>query len=379
VKFSLSLTHRCNLACRYCYAGKAFKKDMPLVTAKKIIDFAFNITLPGEIMEFCFFGGEPLLVFNLMEKAVGYIQVKQHDRNQNIHLSVTTNGTLLTQHILDYLQNENVSLCVSIDGPAYIHNQNRRYSDGRGSFEDVLKNLKRAVQCLDDVQVNAVYGPEIINFLPNIISFFIHHGISTIHLNPDITATWHNGSYDNLKNIYMQIAKYYIRLFQQGKELAINLLDSKILVFLKNGYMKRDKCGMGETEWGFAPSGNIYPCERFIGEDNNIAFCLGNIHTGFNLMRRCSLLKQSGNCDEKCITCTLRNYCMNWCGCTNYFLTGNMNLVGSMMCASEKAALIAAYHALLTLKDNDLFLNHFLKYFDKRGITTSFIEREVIE
>ena len=140
-----------------------------------------------------------------------------------------------------------------------------------------------------------------------------------------------------------------------------------------------DKCGMGETEWGFAPSGNIYPCERFIGNDNDLSFCLGNIHTGLDLNRRCSLIHQRGNRNEECKTCSLQKYCMNWCGCTNYHMTGYIYLASQMMCANEKAAIAAAYHALRSLKDNDVFLNHFINYFHRRGITTDFIKSEVIE
>jgi uncharacterized protein len=164
--------------------------------------------------------------------------------------------------------------------------------------------------------------------------------------------------------MYMQIADYYMQSYQRGNEIAVNLIDGKILLLLKGGYTAEDICCMGETEWGFAPSGNIYPCERLVGEDDGSSLCLGNIHTGLDVGRRCSLLEQRGNHDEECRDCDYRKYCMNWCGCTNYHMTGHTDSVGPMMCASEKAAIHAAKHVLITLSrlDNELFLDHLMHY-----------------
>ncbi|MFB0535860.1 MAG: radical SAM protein [Anaerolineae bacterium] len=362
MKVALSLTHRCNLSCRYCYSGKAFKKDMSFATAQKIVDFAVDITPPGQRIEFGFFGGEPLLRSDLMKEITSYIREQEREARKPVRLSITTNGTLLTQPILDFFKEENVDLCISIDGPAHVHNLNRCYKDGQGSFDEVVRTLHLAMERLGTLQVNAVYGPDTIDFLLESVSFFTQLGVSVIHLNPNICASWGEDTYSKLQEFYMQIADHYIQSYQYRQEIAVNLIDSKIIVLLKGGYEIADKCGMGETEWGFAPSGNIYPCERLIGEDNDSSTCLGNIHTGLDLMRRCSLLKQRGNHNEECKTCDLQKYCMNWCGCTNYYMTGHTNLAGPMICESEKAAIQAAKHVLITLKDNELFLDHFMKY-----------------
>jgi len=362
VKVTLSLTHHCNLCCRYCYAGRKFKKDISLATAQKIVDFAVDITPPEREIELSFFGGEPLLRFDLIKEIVGYIRKKKRNPGKTFCLSVTSNGTLLTPEILDFFKDEGIDLCISIDGPEHVHNLNRCYEDGRGSFEEVVKNLQTAIEELGTLQVNAVFGPDTIDFLPESLSFFAELGVSAIHLNLNICVSWDEGAYPKLQETYMKVADYYIRSYQKGQELAVNLMDSKIIVFLKGGYEKSDKCGMGETEWGFAPSGNIYPCERFIGEDDNSSLCLGNVHSGLDLTRRCSLLKQRGNHNEECKTCDLQKYCMNWCGCTNYYITGHTDLTGPIMCESEKAAIQAAKHILFTLKNNELFLDHFMKY-----------------
>ena len=362
MKAALSLTHRCNLSCKYCYSGRSFKKDMSLVTAQKIVDFIMDIAPHEQRIDFSFFGGEPLLRFDLIKEIVDYIHVKEQNTGKPVSLSITTNGTLLTQTILDFFIEENIDLCLSIDGPRHVHNLNRCYKGGRGSFNDVLKILGMVIKQLDNVQVNTVFGPDTIEFLLESVTFFIRFGVSVIHLNPNICASWTESTYSKFEDIYAKIAHHYIQSYEYGQEIAINLIDSKIIVLLKGGYDITDKCGMGQTEFGFAPSGNIYPCERLIGEDNNSATCLGNIHTGIEPMRCCSLLKHRGNHNEECKTCDLLKFCMNWCGCTNYYMTGHTDLTGPMICESEKAAIQAARHVLVALNNNELFLDHFMKY-----------------
>ena len=368
MKITLSLTHNCNLSCYYCYAGRKFEKDMSLATAQKIVDFAMDITPAGEGIEFSFFGGEPLLRFDLIEEVTGYIRQKERETRQDVRLGLTSNGVLLTSSVVEFLDDERFDLCISIDGPASVHNLNRCYEDGRGSFEEVVRSVRLAAERLGTLQVNAVYGPETVESLLESVSFLADLGVSVIHLNPNISASWEAPTYANLRGIYGAIAEYYVNRYRAGQEIAINLIDSKIIIFLKGGYDDGDRCGMGETEWGFAPSGNIYPCERFIGEDRASSLCLGNIHTGLDLTGRCSLLKQRGNRNEECKTCGLQRYCMNWCGCTNHAMTGHTDLAAPMLCESEKAALEAARYALVTLseEDNALFIDHFMEYLHKR-------------
>lgn len=363
MKATLSLTHRCNLACRYCYAGQVFKRDMPLATARKAVDFVIRITPPGAKVEFNFFGGEPFLCFDQMQAITAYIRERTEATGHPVRLSITTNGTLLTQPMLDFLHTEAVDLCISLDGPAQVHDLNRPYANGRSSFADVVANLQKALAQLSSVQVNAVYGPETLPFLPETVSFLIGLGTAVIHLNPNIGAPWHDHG-SALHAAFQHIAEQYIRCYQQGQEIAINIIDSKIILFLKGGYSLADMCGMGETQWAFAPSGNIYPCERFIGEDKDDSLRLGNLETGLSRIRQCALLAKKGNHNTACQACGFKEYCMNWCGCTNYYMTGRTNLAGPLLCSMEKAAIDAARRVSTTLTEsrNDLFVEHFMRY-----------------
>jgi uncharacterized protein len=362
VKATLSLTHRCNLACTYCYCGKPRNDDMSLETARKVVDFVVDLTPRGQVIDFGFFGGEPLLRFDLLRDVAHYIGERSRETEHPVRLNVTTNGTLLNDAVVQFLDSERVYLCVSIDGPPPVHDLHRRYRDGRGSFSDVITNLRRALWQLGGVQVNAVYGPDTVGLLPETVRFFVELKVPVIHLNIDICASWTDVTGEQLQETYMAVADQYISAFESGREVGVNLIDSKIVLFLKDGYSAEDRCGMGETEWGFAPSGNIYPCERFIGEDNNSSLCLGNVHVGLDSVRRCAVLEIRGNRNEECVSCRVRQFCMNWCGCTNHYMTGRTDLAAPVLCASERAAIEAASHALTALRENELFMDHLMRY-----------------
>ncbi len=369
IKATLSLTHRCNLACRYCYAGKPTRGDMSLETARKAVDFVMELTPREQAIDFCFFGGEPLLRFDVLRDIAQYVGERSRETQRPVHLNVTTNGTLLNDAVLEFFDRERVHLCVSLDGPQPVHDRHRRYGDGRGSFSDVVANLRTALGELRGVQVNAVYGPDTVGLLPETVGFFVELKVPVIHLNMDICASWTEVTGEQLQGIYMAVADQYISAFERGREVGMNLIDSKIIVFLKDGYSAQDRCGMGETEWGFAPSGNIYPCERFIGEDNGSSLCLGNVHVGLDSVRRCAVVESRGNRNEECVSCGVRQFCMNWCGCTNHYLTGRADLAAPIMCASERAAIQAASHALTALRQNQLFMDHLMRYVHERQLS----------
>ncbi len=364
MKATLCLTHKCNMACSYCYAGYSTKPDMLLSTAIRCVDFAFDNVPDGQKLGLCLFGGEPLLRFDLVRQVTRYACQIAPQAGKEIQISITTNGTLIDENIIAFAADYNIHLCFSIDGPPHVHNRNRLYRNGNGSFKTVMKNLELAMKRLSNVQVNAVFGPDTINDLPGCLQFFADSGIPAIHFNPDITASWPDTLCAMLPDIYDRIAGCYTESYRQGREIAVNLLDAKMLLFIKGGYALSDRCSMGDGEWAFAPSGNIYPCERFVGKDEDTAYLLGNIHAGLDARRRCALRAERGNHDPHCFDCALQKYCMNWCGCTNYFLSGRADMSAPILCAMEEAAIRASRSVFSTLVEanNELFMDHLYNY-----------------
>jgi uncharacterized protein len=374
MKATLCLTQRCNLACDYCYAhpsngGSAH--DMALDVAQRAVAWIFN-QLPadepdgapgGTPLDLCFFGGEPLLCLETLARAARLARVLAQMRHVPLQMSLTTNGTLLSAEALQRLGELEIEPCVSLDGPPAVHDAHRRHLHGRGSHTETLAGLLAAREALPRVQVNAVYGPDTLEALPETVAYLDGLDVAGLHINPNITAAWPEATWPRFGPVYDRIADYAIARYQAGAPLALNLLDSKLILLLKGGYGPADVCSMGEREWAIAPNGAIYPCERFVGAGDGAAdhsLALGHLDTGVDETRRCALLARRGNHTPACAACPDRPYCMNWCGCTNYHLTGQTDQAAPVLCASERAAIRAAEKVLISLGQagNEAFVDH---------------------
>jgi uncharacterized protein len=153
-----------------------------------------------------------------------------------------------------------------------------------------------------------------------------------------------------LPEVYGQVARRYMEYYVQREPRFINLIDNKIAVILRQGYALSERCSMGRGEFAFSPEGNIYPCERLVGDGTNNRHCIGNVNDGLHFERLACHLVPDQEINTECLSCALREYCMNWCGCSNYMATGYYNRVNHFMCMSEKAAIQAAFNVFKTLE-----------------------------
>jgi len=357
MKCAIAITQNCNLACDYCYIDKE-NNVMTLTTAKKIIDFIFNKSQENEEIEIGFFGGEPLLEFNLIKKITDVIHNHPSYDSARTEVSVVTNGTIMSNEIIDFLEQKKIGIGISCDGPSRIQDSHRRFPDGRGSSKIVEKNIKKAIHHFPFMPVNSVFSPENLDSLPDVIDYFDNLGVKNIYLNHNISADWSEKDAIILPKIFNSLAEKYMGFYKNEDPKYISIIDSKIAVILRGGYKPQEMCRMGLHEFGFAPTGNIYPCERLIGSDDGIRHCIGNINIGMKTYNA-SLTDPNFVTNEECQECTLNKYCMNWCGCTNYYSTKNYNRVGPFTCALEKAAISAAYKVINTLSEEGLhFSDH---------------------
>jgi uncharacterized protein len=349
MKYTISLTQECNLACSYCYIAKHPVRMTP-ATALDIIEQIFAFTPAGEVIDIGFFGGEPLLQFGLLKEIV--TRIRNHPRSpaHPLVFSITTNGTIFDREIAEFLAENEVIFCLSCDGPAAVHDRHRRFADGRGSFAAVEKNLRLAQQLLPRVWVNAVYRPETLPQLADVVRYFSGLKVERIYLNPDYAASWTESDSQALAPIYAAIAEQYIETLSTGEGQYISLIDSKLAAIIKDGYAPHERCRMGQQEFAFSASGHIYPCERLIGAGGDNPHCIGHISSGLAKVRPCSATASRNNANSECVDCPLVRYCMNWCGCSNFFSTGRYDYAGPFMCASEKAAIETALQVFQTLE-----------------------------
>ena len=350
MKYTLCITQQCNMRCSYCYIGK---KDavMPLEVANKAVDFIFNSSPPGEEINVGFFGGEPLLEFALIKDVVSLLTSHRSYDSERTTFSLVTNGTIFDSEIADFLNEYEVNLCISADGPSRVQDSSRRFADGNTTATLVEKNIKGALEALDSLVVNAVYTPETLNHLPETVEYFTGLGLRRLHLSPDYSARWPQEILGSLQKTYDKLAELYISSYLNKKPVFINIIDNKMTAILRDGFQPEERCRMGVAEFAFAPSGNIYPCERLIGSDEDTTHAIGNLATGIEPGRMACRTVPGKELNTECTDCGVKEYCMNWCGCSNYFASGYYNRVSAFTCASEQSAIKAAFSAFKTLEE----------------------------
>jgi uncharacterized protein len=360
MKATLFLTMACNLRCDYCYIRK---QNIPMnrATLVKAVDFAFCTAGPNERVDIGLFGGEPLLNWPLAQEAVALIEQRAEDRRHVIRLSLVTNGTLMNDEILQYLLDHHIILQVSCDGAPHVQDKHRRYADGKPSSAIVEANLSAALKALPAVLVNVVYSPDTYSYLPESIEYFTSLGLRQIILNPDYSAAWGSADIAGLENTYGRIAELYLSCYEVKSPLFISLIDEKIAVILRGGYGPSERCHMGYGEFAFSPQGFVFPCERLVGDGERNRHCIGHLDQPDNLQRGHCQAKGNGCKNTECQLCGVADYCMNWCGCSNFFASGDYRRPSPFLCTSERLAINAAFNVLKQVEEDNqlIFINHY--------------------
>ena len=360
MKATLFLTMSCNLCCDYCYVRK-HDATMSPADIQRAIDFIFAAADPDERLDFGLFGGEPLLHMSLVENTVDFLEKRSEQSGNTVRMSLVTNGTLLNDEILRFVRDRHLILQVSCDGAPLVQDRHRRFTDGRGTSAVLETALRSAVETLPAVLVNLVYSPDTYQALPGSIEYLAGLGLRQIILNPDYSAAWSSEDIAGLKETYNHIAGLYLDYYTGRRPLFISLIDEKIAIILRGGYGRSERCRMGYREFAFSPQGNIFPCERLVGDGEKNRHCIGHLDQPDQLDRRHCGLPDTTAKQVQCRTCGVSDYCMHWCGCSNFLATGDYHLPSPFICASERLAIEAAFSVLRQVNtDNQLiFINHY--------------------
>jgi uncharacterized protein len=323
---------------------------MPLPVVEKVIDFIFKRSvLSDEEIDIGFFGGEPLLQFKLIKKFINMMKKHPLYPSKRVNFSIVSNGTILNSKIINYIKEHQISFGISCDGPPQIQDRFRRTKSGRKTSDIVEKNIKKVKKAFSNAMVNAVYHPNTYKQLPQTIRYFASLGVKQIYLNPDFSAPWCKQDILSIQDVYDEIGEIYTQHYLEENPLFISMIDSKISVILRGGYRTIDRCRMGKGEFAFTPSGDIYPCERLVGNGQN-DHCIGNVLNGQVRSNNPCHEAPAGQINTECTSCSIKEYCMNWCGCSNYMSTGLYNRVSSFLCASEKAAIKTSFEVFQNIE-----------------------------
>lgn len=369
MNLTLCLTHDCNLRCGYCYAGRKSAKSMPWNVACAAIDFALDDVLLTAVkyqrkpeLILGFFGGEPLLEWDLLRRCHDYAEEKTRENGIIFRSTLTTNMTLLDEEKAAWLKTRNYYLGLSMDGNADMHHVWRTYAGGRHSHDDCIRALQYFRDANDKAEIIMVVDPGNVSHLSESVRWLSRHSPLKMILNPNYGARWDEQSQQILRLEYEKVADYYKDCFRKNHPIHINVLDGKIKTHLSGGYRDCDLCSFGEKEIAVSASGHFYPCARLVGEDDNTDLRFGNVYEGYDHAKRIRYILERGNKTEACSHCTLRSRCMSWCGCVNYVTSnGQINQVGSFTCFHERLSIELADRVASTLweEKNPSFLARF--------------------
>ncbi len=348
----LHVSHDCNLRCRYCFAQTGdfgMKRSlMDSETARKAIDFVIEKSANRRNIEIDFFGGEPLMAWQTVKDAVEYAKEQGALHNKNFRFTITTNGLLLNDEIIDYINQEMSNVVLSIDGRQEINDRMRPAINGGGSYDILLPKMQKLVQQRSrdkDYYVRGTYTAYNLDFCHDVLDIY-KNGFDQISIEP-VSAPEGCGyelsekDLPCLQNEYWKLADKMLELEQKGEYLNFFHFN----VDLEQGpcVIKRLRgCGAGCEYVAITPEGDIYPCHQFVGIKE---FKMGNILDGdFNREKTASFSKISIYSREECRDCWARFYCSGGCSAANFQSNGNIDKSYKLGCELEKMRLQCAIY-----------------------------------
>jgi uncharacterized protein len=337
VDVTLVLTHDCNLACDYCYAGEKTRRPMSDAVLTRAIELAFSDG--SERVELALFGGEPLLEWQKLTRAVALARTQAALTRTELSISVTTNGALVDAERARFLVENEVFVALSLDGVRAAHEATRPTRGGRSSFDAVVRGLDRLVDAGARVMTISVVDPRNVALLGDSARFIASRGVQRLIFNPNYGADWSDEALAVWRHGFAQLAGLWLERRLERQPLYINVIDDKLIVAVKGGYEARDRCPVGHGRVAVAPSGNLYPCERLVADDEDAALRIGDVFSGVDGGRLMCIDAQRGPVNEECGGCGVRESCSSSCACANRAETGELGVAGGVQCWHEQTAI----------------------------------------
>lgn len=357
----LHIAHDCNLRCEYCFAAKGDfgqgRKLMDLKTGKRAIDFLLERSAGRKNLELDFFGGEPLMNFEVVKQVVEYARSKEAEWNKKFRFTITTNGLLLDDEKIDFINREMSNVVLSIDGRKEINDQLRVTPGGRGSYDAILPKYRRLVEKRghNNYYVRGTFTRLNPDFTEDVLHLY-RQGFHQISIEPVVSDP--NLPYalteEDLPSVfaeYEKLAETVVKLKTSGE--PINFFH--FMLDLEQGpcAIKRLRgCGCGNEYVAVTPEGDIYPCHQFVGMEE---WKMGNLYRdGF----RSELKEEFAGCNiyskPECRECWAKFYCSGGCNANNLQYAGGIQNSHKLSCELEKKRLECAIYIKAALADQVL-------------------------
>ncbi|WP_394238479.1 thioether cross-link-forming SCIFF peptide maturase [Niallia oryzisoli] len=335
----LNVAHTCNLTCDYCFASQGKyngeRAIMSVEVGKKAVDYLLENSGHHRNLDIDFFGGEPLMAWKVVKQIVAYARSKEKEYKKSFRFTFTTNGMLLDDEVTEFLNEEMYNVVLSLDGRKEVHDRLRKTVTGKGSYDYIVPRFQEFVQKRGDKEyyVRGTYTHNNVDFT-NDIFHIADLGFDKLSMEPVIgdPKEPYALTEDDLPEIYRQyeiLANEMIKRDEEGKPFTFY----HYMLDLSEGpcIQKRiSGCGSGTEYLAVTPTGDIFPCHQFVGDE---AFKLGSLWDGITKPEIQAQFKES-NCYSKpeCQDCWAKLYCSGGCPANNLHATGSLNGTHGFSC-----------------------------------------------
>ncbi len=356
----LHIAHDCNLACKYCFAGEGEyhgqRALMSLDVGKKALDFLVQNSGNRVNLEVDFFGGEPLLNWQVVKDLVAYGRFLEEPNHKKFRFTLTTNGVLLDDEVLEFANKEMSNVVLSIDGRKEIHDLMRPHRGGQGSYDEVVPKYKKVAESRNqmDYYVRGTFTRNNLDFAED-VKHLADEGFEQISVEPVVARPEEEYALrmEDVPAIlkeYDELALEYIRRKKAGKgfnffHFMINLEGGPCVAKRLSG------CGSGTEYLAVTPWGDLYPCHQFVGQEE---FLMGNVEEGIirtdirDKFKACNVYAK-----DQCRDCFAKFYCSGGCAANAYNNSGDINGAYELGCELQRKRVECAIMIKAALADEE--------------------------
>ena len=335
----LHIAHTCNLNCEYCFASQGkYHGDRSLMSfevGKRALDFLVENSGSRHNLEVDFFGGEPLMNFDVVKDLVKYARSIEKEHNKNFRFTLTTNGVLVDDDVIEFANKEMSNVVLSLDGRKEIHDRYRVDYAGNGSWEKIVPKFQKFVEARGNKNyyMRGTFTHANPDFVED-IKTMLDLGFTELSMEPVVCPDGDPSQLteEDLPIVleqYEKLAELMIERDKEGKPFTFY----HYMIDLKGGpciYKRISGCGSGTEYMAVTPWGDLYPCHQFVGDSK---FCLGNIYEG---VTNKEIQDEFACCNvyahEECHDCWARLYCSGGCAANAYHSTGSVRGVYKYGC-----------------------------------------------
>ena len=356
----LHVAHDCNLACRYCFAQEGeyhgARALMSYETGKAALDYLVSHSGNRRNLEVDFFGGEPLMNFEVVRKLTAYGRELEKMHDKHFRFTLTTNGVLLDDDIMDFCNREMDNVVLSLDGRKEIHDKMRPSRNGKGSYDLIVpkfqKFAKQRKELGKQYYVRGTFTHYNLDFARDVLHF-ADLGFDQISIEPvvapaDAPYAIRPEDLGTIKEQYDLLAQEMIRREKEGRGFTF----FHFMIDLTGGpcvYKRLSGCGSGTEYLAVTPWGDLYPCHQFVGNEE---FLLGNVTEG---VKRSDLVSTFKSCNvyarKECRDCFARYYCSGGCAANSWNFHQRIDSVYEIGCELERKRVESALMIKAALAD----------------------------